>query len=365
MVKLFGKNKFYSLDRILKEKAVYSMVFGERSNGKTYAVLKYAVADYVKTGGTFAYIRRWKEDVTGSRASSVFSALNANGEIKKLTNGEYDCIVYNASKFYLATYNEDGKAIYNDSDLFGYTFALSDSEHNKSISYPDVRTILFDEFLTKHTYLTDEFVLFMNTISTIVRQRTDVKIFMLGNTINKYSPYFTEMGLNHVQEMKQGTIDIYKYGESGLSVAVEYAESTAKNKENNFYFAFNNPKLEMITGGSWELDIYPHNPIKYKPKHIMFTYFIIFNNNIYQAEIVYKDNFTFTFIHEKTTPIQNEDTDIVYSLDYVPKINYNRSIYKPENKIQQKILWYFTNERVYYQDNNVGNAIANYLKESR
>lgn len=97
----------------------------------------------------------------------------------------------------------------------------------------------------------------------------------------------------------------------------------------------------------------------------MFTYFIIFNNNIYQAEIVYKDNFTFTFIHEKTTPIQNEDTDIVYSLDYVPKINYNRSIYKPENKIQQKILWYFVNERVYYQDNNVGNAIANYLKESR
>ena len=114
MANLFGRNKFYSLDRILKEKAVYNMVFGERSNGKTYAVLKYAVVDYVKTGGTFAYIRRWKEDVTGSRASSVFSALNANGEIKKLTGGEYDCIVYNASKFYLATYNEYGKVIYND-----------------------------------------------------------------------------------------------------------------------------------------------------------------------------------------------------------------------------------------------------------
>ena len=75
---------------------------------------------------------------------------------------------HDIGKKYLANYNEDGKAIYNDSDLFGYTFALSDSEHNKSISYPDVRTILFDEFLTKHTYLTDEFVLFMNTISTIV-----------------------------------------------------------------------------------------------------------------------------------------------------------------------------------------------------
>lgn len=365
MVKLFNRNNYYSLNRIMKEKAVYNMVFGERSNGKTYAVLKYAIEDYVKNGGTFAYIRRWKEDITGGRASSVFSALNANKEIRKITGGKYEIIIYNSSKFYLANYNEDGKAIYNESDLFGYTFALSDSEHNKSISYPDVRTILFDEFLTKHTYLTDEFILFMNTISTIVRQRTDVKIFMLGNTINKFSPYFIEMGLNHVQDMKQGSIDVYKYGDSGLSVAVEYAESTAKNKENNFYFAFNNPKLEMITGGSWELDIYPHNPIKYKPKDIVFTYFIIFNGNTYQAEIVYKDNITFTFIHEKTTPIKNPDSDLIYTLDYIPKINYNRSIYKPENKLQQKVLWYYNNDRVYYQDNNVGDAIANYLKESR
>lgn len=365
MAKFFSKNKFYSLKRILQEQAVYNMIFGERSNGKTYAVLKYAIEDYVKNGGTFAYIRRWKEDVTGARASSVFSALNANDEIRKATKGKYEVIVYNASKFYLANYNENGKAVYNDSDLFGYTFALSDSEHNKSISYPDVRTILFDEFLTKHTYLTDEFVLFMNTISTIVRQRTDVKIFMLGNTVNKYSPYFKEMGLNHIQEMEQGTIDLYKYGDSNLTVAVEYAESTAKTKENNFYFAFNNPKLEMITGGSWELDIYPHNTVKYKPKDITFIYFIIFNNIIYQAEIVHKENNTFTFIHEKTTPIQNPDTDLIFTLDYVPQMNYNRSIYKPRNNIESKILWYFNNDRVYYQDNNVGNAITNYLKGAR
>ena len=63
MGKLFGKSKFYSLDRILKENAVYNMVFGERSNGKTYAVLKYAVNDFVKTGGTFAYIRRDRKSV--------------------------------------------------------------------------------------------------------------------------------------------------------------------------------------------------------------------------------------------------------------------------------------------------------------
>ena len=359
------KNQYYSLDRIKKENAVYNMVFGERSNGKTYSVLLEGLENYFKDGGQIAIVRRWKEDIIGRRASGIFSAINENDEVYKYSNGEYQGITYQAGKFYLCNYEESGKPVFNENDEFGHTFALSDSEHNKSISYPKVKTILFDEFLTKHTYLPDEFVLFMNTISTIVRKRTDVKIFMMGNTVNKYSPYFSEMGLNHVDKMKQGTIDLYKYGKSGLTVAVEYAENTSNNKENNFYFAFNNPKLEMITGGAWELDIYPHAPIKYKPHDIQFIYFIEFSDKIYQCEIVVVDDTTFTFIHDKTTPIKNPDDDLIYTLDYNPKLNYNRDIFTPINKVQERVAWYFKTNRVYYQDNEVGNAISNFLKESR
>src|SRR5690606_4040116 len=111
---------------------------------------------------------------------------------------------------------------------------LSDTEHNKSISYPRVEIIFFDEFITKHLYLNDEFILFMNTISTIVRQRTNVTIYMCGNTVDKYCPYFKEMGLNHVHKMEQGTIDVYRYGNSKLTVAVEYCASTKRKKKNNF-----------------------------------------------------------------------------------------------------------------------------------
>ena len=35
--------KYYSLDRILSKNACYNIIFGERSNGKTYSVLKYAL----------------------------------------------------------------------------------------------------------------------------------------------------------------------------------------------------------------------------------------------------------------------------------------------------------------------------------
>lgn len=355
--------KFYSPVKINKKAATYNLIFGERSNGKTYALLLQTLKDYVSGGAQMAYVRRWKEDITGRRAQRLYSGINDNGEVSRLTKGEFTGVHYWAGKFYLCTYDESGKVIYGDQDVIGFTFALSDGEHDKSTSFPNIKTIVFDEFLTNRIYLNDEFVLFMNTVSTIVRRREDVKIYMLGNTVNKYCPYFSEMGLEHIQKMVQGSIDVYKYGESKLTVAVEYcAQSENDTKaEANKYFAFNNPKLEMITGGAWELNIYPHLPYKYKPKDILLIYFIDFNDSIYQCEIIDINSVIFTYIHVKTTKIKNDDS-IVYTMDYIPDINYNRSIYKPINKTQEKILWFFKNDRVFFQNNHVGDAINNFLK---
>lgn len=354
--------KYYSLNKINKKDATYNVIFGERSNGKTYATLKQVLENYFNNGSQFAYIRRWSVDVQPKRMNNLFNAIIEDGYLEKLSGGKFTAIFYRTGRFYLCTYNDKGKPIYNEEDIIGYAFSLSENEHNKANSYPRVTTIIFDEFLTNKIYLPDEFILFMNTVSTIVRQRSNVKIYMLGNTVNKFCPYFKEMGLTNILNMKQGTIDLYTYGDSKLKVAVEYADSKKKFKKNNFYFAFNNPKLKMITGGAWELNIYPHAPVKWLPKNIVFTYFIDFNDSIYQCEIINKDDNVFTYIHEKTTPIKNPDKDIIYTLDYNPKINYNINILKPLNDFQNKITWFYTHDRVYYQNNNVGDAINNYLK---
>lgn len=357
---------YYNLKNILKKNAVYNVIFGERSNGKTYATLKYGLEQYFKDGSQIAYIRRWKEDITGKRGQAVFSALVENNEISKLSNGKFNGIHYYTGKFFLCNY-DNGKPIYNDNDVVGFLFALTDVEHDKSTSYPKVNNIIFDEFLTNKLYLPDEFVTFMNVVSTIVRRRETVKIFMLGNTVNKYCPYFTEMGLTNIQTMIQGDIDLYNYGESGLTVAVEYCKTdkSEQRKESKKYFAFNNPKLQMITGGAWELAIYPHLPMKYKPIDVLLTYYIDFADNIYSCEIIEKDGITFTYIHEKTTPIKDLENSIIYCLDHNPKPNYNRNILSPVTKIQKKITWYFNTHNVFYQNNNVGDGVSNYLKICR
>lgn len=360
-----SNEKYYSPRNINKKNATYNVIFGERSNGKTYALLLQGLKEWATSGTQMAYIRRWKEDITGRRASQLFAGHNANKEIEKCTKGKYTGIHYFAGKFYACNYDEKGKAIYSDTDIIAFAFALSDSEHDKSTSFPNIKLVIFDEFLTNKVYLNDEFVFFMNVISTIVRKREDVKIYMLGNTVNKYCPYFGEMGLKNIQTMQQGEIDVYRYGASPLTVAVEYCASNEVKKKSNKYFAFDNPKLEMITGGAWELSIYPHLPHKYKPENVLITFFIEFSERIYQCEVISVNEVTFIYIHNKTTPIKNPDENLIYSLDYHAEINYNRSIFKPINKLQEKILWFFRNDRVFYQSNDIGDAINNFLKQCK
>lgn len=358
------KSKFYSLTKILNKKADYNIIFGERSNGKTYAALLYGLKRFVATGEQFAYIRRWREDLRGKRAENLFSNHVANGAIEEITNGECNAIFYLSGKWYLAKYDAEKKKYYPQNTPFCYGFCLSEQEHEKSSSYPNVTTIIFDEFLTRRYYLPDEFMLFMNLLSTIIRQRDNVKVFMLGNTINKYCPYFSEMGLKQVTNMEQGTIDIYKFGQGGAVVAVEYCSTIVKQKASNKYFCFDNQNLQMITGGKWELAAYPHLPTKYTPKDVLFVYYIVFNEVILQGNIIQKGSENFTYIHMKTTPIKDDDNALIYSLEMNGKPNYKRKLLSTATYIEAQVTKYFATDKVFYQNNEVGEIVRNYLMTS-
>lgn len=360
---LFKKKiKYYSLDKIKEKKATYNFIFGLRSNGKTYAVLKEGLLNYCKDKKQFALVRRWKEDFTGKRGQAMFSALIENDEIRKATKNEWDTVVYYASKWFLGKTQEDGSVI-KDDDPFCFGFALSDFEHDKSTTYPRITLICFDEAISRMGYLKDEFVIFINVVSTIIRSRTDCVIYLLGNTVNKYCPYFAEMGLKHIPKMQPGDIDVYTYGDSALRVAVEYAEPLKKGTKNNndYFFAFDNPKLKMITTGAWEIDIYPHLPIKYRPKDVLFNFFLMFNGTLLHCEIIYAEGTVFTYVHEKTTPIKDEERDIIFTTEAKAGFNYRRNILKPVDNLDKKILKFFRDYKVFYQNNEVGEVVRNYL----
>lgn len=356
--------KYYSLDNILSKNADYNIIFGERSNGKTYAALKYGIERYIKTGEQMAYIRRWREDLRGKRAENLFANHVANGMIEELTDGKFNEVFYLSNKWFLSYYDKDKNKRYPDSTPFCFGFCLSEQEHEKSSSYPNVTTIVFDEFLTRRIYLPDEFMLYMNLLSTIIRQRDNVKVFMLGNTVNKFCPYFQEMGLKNVGVMEQGTIDIYRFGEHGATVAVEYCDTIVKQKASNKYFCFDNQNLQMITGGKWELAVYPHLPCKYKPKDVLFVFYIKFNDAILQGNIIQVGEENFCYIHQKTTPIKDEDNSLIYSLEMNGKPNYKRKLISNASYVESQVARYFATDKVFFQNNEIGEIVRNYLLNS-
>ena len=356
-------HEFYSLERIKELKCQYNLIFGKRSNGKTYAVLREGVKNYIEKGKQMAYLRRYREDFVGKRGQVLFNSLVSSGEIERLTDGKWDNVKYMSSQWLLARKDprSDGKLI-TDSTPFCYGFSLGQMEHDKSTSYPDVTTIVFDEFISRIGYIPNEFVMFMNVLSTIIRQRDDVKIYMLGNTVNKYCPYFAEMGLGHIEEMEPGKIDVYTYGESKLRVAVERTKNhNIGGRKSEVYFAFNNPSLQMITGGAWELDLHPHLPREYTDDNIVFKFFILFNDQIIQCEVLEFDDCSFIYCHRKSTPIRKPDEDLIFSEEYDPRPNHIRNLRRTDNKGAIAVAKYFRNDQVYYQDNDVGEIVRNYL----
>lgn len=361
--------KFYSLKNILTKNARYNLIFGERSNGKTYSVQEYALKRFWSDGEQLAVIRRWREDFRGKRGGQYFDNMSCNGKgqnvVSKITNGLYDRIVYSCSKWYLAYFDEQTQKNILHEKPFAFAFALTEMEHDKGNSYLGIKSILFDEFMTRSAYLPDEFVIFMNTISSIIRHRNDVKIFMCANTVSKFCPYFNEMGLNHVKQMQKGDIDVYTYGKSGLIVAVEYSDSPNTFKPSDVYFAFDNPKLQMITGGQWELDFYPHLSIKYDKKDILFSYFIQFEDHILQADIIITGKERFTYIHQKTTDIKHPEKDILFTPLPDEHKNHYSSLNKPVDKISKRIIYFFAANKVFYQSNDIGELVNQFIQNGQ
>lgn len=377
--------KTYIPFALLSHQALYYMMVSERTDGKSYISFEFGLWLYINYGFACALIRRWDMDIKGQNGFDQIQNLigenslviertkgKYNNLVEEMTDYKYNSMVYKGRKYYLCKrcVDEDGnETTIIDNDWWMIARAISQEEHNRGGGLERIKLCIFDEFMTRDVYLTNEYILFNNVLSTIIRRRDDVVIFMLGNTINGgYSIYYDEMLLTNMRKMKQGTIDYYTYGDNPNidtpSVAVELIDYVSKEyKKSNKYFSFSNPKLQAITQGKWEIGSYPHIPCKYAPKDVVFNYFIEFKDDKFECEIVVIDNNTFTAIHPWTSDINIKDTTIIFNLNAPIDYHYRRKINKPFDEVGDKIAWYFMNNKVCYSSNLVGEQIYNYLKE--
>lgn len=362
-MKLFKQKEkefYYNISDLDKTNAVYKIAIGKRSNGKTYAVIKKIIKEYFKTGKPSAYIRRFDSDLKSVSMSNLI-APELQEYIKKLSRGKYDSVIYKARKIYLGKSDAKTRKITTSGNVLIYCYALSTWEHEKGGDPGELYCIFFDEFLTRGAYLKDEFILFSNLISTLKRDRT-VNIYMMGNTVNQYSPYWDEMGIYNIEKQKKGTIYIYTYNDPKLTVAVEYCADSLNTKETDYYFAFDNPQLDMITNGDWEQGRYKHLKERYTKEDIYFTFHVIWKGHILKGNVYKRNKQLFIYyMHETNQNFSPSDKDIIYT-DRPCKSLLHCNSFREYNTKKQKLIYNLMKAgRDYYTDNTTGENVRNFM----
>lgn len=175
---------FYSYDKILSRNALLNFIIGERGVGKSLGAKKFCVTDFIKNSHEFVYIRRY------------------NTELDKACKGFFEDLQSCGYFDDLALTVKKEKGIYRfemDGQTIGYGIALTTSAILKSTAFPNVKNVVFDEFLingsTAYRYLRDEVTQFLECIESIGRLR-DLRIFLLGNATTITNPYFAYFDLS-------------------------------------------------------------------------------------------------------------------------------------------------------------------------
>ena len=105
----FDKSGFVNPLDVLAYDALYYIIFGMRSNGKTTAARLCARSRHIMYGEYCALIRRWDEDFSGKAAARFWYVLEKLGVIDYLTGGEWTGVYYYSKQFYLSRKGENGK----------------------------------------------------------------------------------------------------------------------------------------------------------------------------------------------------------------------------------------------------------------
>lgn len=282
------------LDRILQTFADYHILLGERSNGKSYAVKHYCIDEYMKHKHRFILLRRYTVESKNFMMESYFDDV----DVFKITNGEYNAINIYRNGIYFAIIDDNSKV--HRGEQIGMVMSLSIANHYKSMSLLQYKNLIYEEFITDDLYIMNEPFELQNLVSTIAR-RNKIKVFLIGNTISRLCPYFTEWSLVNIPRQKIGTIDIYNMETDQkddndnpvtIKIAVEMCENSGSNSK-----MFFGTQSKQIVNGTWKSKDYPHLPYKYKDCEVVYGVHFIVYNMTYTSEILSKgdDYFIYTY----------------------------------------------------------------------
>lgn len=200
---------FFNPDVVLSEDFLLNFVTSERGAGKTFSTLKYCVEKFISCGEQFVYCRRTDTELEKS-SPTLMSQLQVKG-------------FFSQNKISIKK-----EIIYIDGKVAGFLAAINTAYKLKSVSFLNVKYIIFDEFISENKkYLKCEVEKFLSLIETIARMR-EVQIICLANESTIYNPYYIYFAVKPAGKVftrfRQKSILLYKFKSE------EYREAKIETK---------------------------------------------------------------------------------------------------------------------------------------
>lgn len=340
-------------------KATYYTLLSERKTGKTTNVLLIGMLLYMEYGIITQYIRATENMIQRRNTAELFATIIKYGYIEKITDGKYNNVTYYARKWHFCFVDETGEVIDTDPNHFMFCLAVELSEtYKSSYNCPTGDWIVFDEFIRK-TYRFNEFVDFIDVLSTIIRNRLTANIIMLANTIDKHSEYFNELEIyDDIQTIEVGQRETITT-ELGTKIYVELiSDKHDKNEKkiyNSLYFGFKNSKINAVTGGEWAVNNYPH--IQRGFETMLRGLYIEYHGRLLALDIVkYPDIGLCINVH---TAFKTYPDSIIYTLQE-PKDKRYRYYMGTGTKLDRLIVKMVKAHKIRFQNNACGTMFFNH-----
>ena len=200
---------YYDPNKTMSRQRLFNFVIGARGCGKTYGAKRMAIRSFLRTGKQFVYIRRYETELPSAEMRNFFDDIQ----------NEFPGVEFLS-----------GRGLFRiNNDVAGWYIALSKAVMLKSVPFPNVGLIIFDEFIIEvgmHRYLPNEVRTFLECYSTISRDR-DVPVLFLSNAITISNPYFLYFNLKFE---KGQTVKLLKHISLELIQSEEYSEHVKQTR---------------------------------------------------------------------------------------------------------------------------------------
>lgn len=230
-------NTYFSAKYILAKNALTSLVFSDRSDGKSFDCKVRALEDYERGKNITIYMRRFKTEITDKLYNSFFDEVFNTGKEEYL---KYKKWAFKGSR----TGIQVKTSLESEWDWIVYFVPLSIAGKIKSQISNVLRilTIDFDEYIPLDgRYLKDEPNLLMEFYKSIDRDREKVRLLLLGNKITPFNPMFDFFGI----DLRIETDKIRLYQEDTVAVQI-YSNKEHREKREQGRFR------KMIKGTLYE-----------------------------------------------------------------------------------------------------------------